>query len=122
MQTARFVSKLENNIECNFQTVSDLSSLLRSSNLSQLSDYTTHGVGIYIDTFIDDMALTRTIVTSDITDEGRIFYNLDIAVVKFDAKDKQLILDLFKDRFVGQLAQAQNGDILTHPLPELKLT
>lgn len=122
MQTARFVSKLVDNIEQNYQTVSDPTDLLRSSNLSQLSDYVKHGTGIYIDTFIDDMALTRTIVTSDVTDEGRIFYNLDIAVVKFDAKDKQLILDLFKDRFLGQLAQEQNGGKLANPLPELKLT
>lgn len=119
-QTARFVSKLVGNIERNYQTATDMESLLSSKNISTIGNHTHEGVGNYVDLFEDDMAITRTVVTMDVDGDGRPFYNLDVAIAKFDGRDKPLILDLLKQAFLGKLAEAQNNGELTRPLASIQ--
>jgi len=123
MQTARYISKLENNVEQPYETTTSISKLLNRKNLLKISGHANEGTGIYEDIFTDDMALARTVVTFTADNSGRSFYNLDVLVAKYDGSDRDLILELLKQKHLESMASAQaNGEEkFSNPLPEVRL-
>jgi hypothetical protein len=123
VQVARYVSKLVGEVERQFETSISISKLLNRKNLLKVSSHANEGIGIYEDAFADDMALTRTVISFSVDSSGRPFYNLDVVVTRYNSADRELILELLRQRHTEKMAAAQNngGDDLHNPLPEVEL-
>lgn len=121
MKIARYVSKLIDDRERNFETKIALKNLLNPNNLLVISNHVKEGTGEYPDLFPDDMAISHTLVTFKPDNAGRPFFELDVCVVKFMGEDRDLILSLLQREYAAKLAQQRNGGELHNPLEEVKL-
>lgn len=123
MQTGRFISKLVDDIEQNYQT-KDLENLLNNKNLAEVWNLANEGAGIYDRVFPDDMAVTRTVITMDVDNSGRLYYNNDTVIVKFTGTDRELILEALKDKLqlLERMKTVQNNSMEhTHPLAPIQI-
>ncbi len=121
-KTARYISCLINNIERNFETATSLKEVLNSKNVHLLNTHLQQGRGTYFDVFEDDMAVTRTVVTSSWDGDGREFLELDIVATQFTRQDRPEILSLLKQKYEDRIVSAQKNGGRTHPLSEVDLT
>jgi len=121
MRTARYVSKLVDNIERNYSTKTAVSELLSPSNFKVINSHMQEGSGKYFDVFEDDMAFAFTLVTPAVDDDGRWFSEVDVLVAKYDKSDRFVILDLLQKEHLPRLTRFQNGGELRNPLPEVEL-
>lgn len=98
MKQGTFSLKLVDNIECPGGSGNDITELLNSVNLKIVNSHMDSGS--HIDYFVDDMAIAKTVIEPVVTDEGRIFNNLEVSVLKLGKEDKQLILELVAEKYL----------------------
>jgi len=113
--TGRFINTLHKNVLAYFQT-DKCETLLSKENFKTVWNLTQSGHHY----FIEDLAITNTIITPEFDESGRMILSNDTAIVKFTQDDLPLILEILNDHLnvLGKLRVIQgNGVELTNPLP-----
>ena len=124
MQTGRFINKLVNDRESFFQT-DGAEKLLNKTNFMTVWNLSNQGPGEYENKFLDDMAITNTIISIVAESGGRIIHENDTIIIKFDESDREQILDMLIERLnlLRTMSKLQHNNeelVLMNPLPEVK--
>jgi len=123
LQSGRFINKLVND-RLEFYQTTDAEKLLNDKNLKAVWNLSREEPGEYKNKFLDDMAITNTMIASVYDSTGREMRENDTIIVKFDDLDRDRILDTMNEsmNLLGTMRKLQhnNGIELMNPLPNVE--
>jgi len=124
MQTGRFINKLINDRLEHYQT-EGVENLLNPNNLALVWNLSKEEVGEYENFFLDDMAITHTVITNNHDSSGRALHENDTIIIKFDILDTETILAALNSHLnlLNRMSQYQknNSNQLKNPLLEVEI-